>query len=191
MEHYLITDPFFYTSKIDTFESRLLSVYKASQKNSIHLACFRDKTFINSKALSKSFVKISKKFNIKTLINSSIEIAYDTGANGVHLTSNQIDLVNDAKNKGLYTICSTHNIQEVYKAFKLGADAITYSPIFSDKYSHKKKGILGLMELIEEKIPIKIFALGGIVSNKHIKLLQKYKIDGFASIRYFINEYGK
>jgi thiamine-phosphate pyrophosphorylase len=183
---YLITDPKYYSSDIDTFEKNLSCIYKSHQRYKINLACFRDKTSKNFDLLAKSFVKITNSFNIKTIINSNINIAYKLNANGVHLTSKQFDLIKKAKEKNLYTICSTHTIQEVHKAYSLGADAITYSPIFCSKYSYKEKGIKGLQKLILENIPIDIFALGGIISQEQIKLLEQNNINNFASIRYFL-----
>jgi thiamine-phosphate pyrophosphorylase len=186
---YLISDPSFYTSKVDTFSTKLESVYLIN-KNNITMACLRDKSFTNFDLLSKIFIKTSHKFHIKSIIHSSIDIAYSLDAYGVHLSSSNISLTKEAKEKDLYTICSTHNIDEVYKAYELGADVITYSPIFCDKYT-KAKTIDGLKEILQENLPIKILALGGVISQEHIKLLSDIGVDGFASIRYFINKLNK
>jgi len=186
LKRYLITDPSFYSSSASIFKKRLARVYK--RHTNINLACFRDKEFVSFLNIAKIFVKLSNQFNIKPLINSSIDIACRTQAYGVHLTSKQFDLIKEAKNKNLYTICSTHNIQEAYKAYELGADCITYSPIFTNKYSLRAKNIYGLKQLVKKKIPIKIFALGGIVSDTQVQKLTKSDIYGFASIKYFIKD---
>ena len=83
-------------------------------------------------------------------------------------------------------IISTHTHEEVLKAQKLGADAVTYSPIFASPGKGEPKGIEDLKELLK-KCNIKVFALGGIVESSHIKAVEEARAYGFASIRFFTN----
>lgn len=67
----------------------------------------------------------------------------------------------------------------------MGADYITYSPIFSTPNKGEPVGLEKLKE-INDKININCFALGEIVSDEQILACEKTGIYGFASIRYFI-----
>ncbi len=179
MERYFITDPSYYNS-LDSFKEYLTSVY---QKNQINFSCFRDKTNNEQTPYIELFLKISQDFAIKkTILNSSIDERFY----GVHLTSTQFDKIQKAKEKNLFTIVSTHDKNEIVRAKELGADAITFSPIFSTPNKGKPKGVEELTRAVQLSTPMKCFALGGIVSEKHINLIKKANPFGFASIRYFV-----
>ena len=179
MERYFITDPSYYDS-LRSFEEYLTSVYK---NNQINFSCFRDKTGKTTEPYIELFLKISQRFGIKkTILNSSIDERFY----GVHLTSKQFDLIPKAKEKNLFTVVSTHSFDEIKEVKNLGADAITFSPIFSTPNKGEPKGVDELIKAVKLSYPLKCFALGGIVSKEHIEMIKVANPFGFASIRYFI-----
>ena len=183
LKSYLITDPQYYTNNPTQFKNSLIKVY---QNFKLNFVCFRDKESENYRELAKIFIEISKSFKIeKILINSYIDLAKELNFDGVHLTSTQFDKIEYAKSLNLYTICSTHNINEIKECELKGVNAISFSPIFITPNKGKPKGIEELKEVLKNS-NIKIFGLGGIISQKHIKELSKTSIYGFASIRYFV-----
>ncbi len=182
MKSYFITDPKYYQDT-DSFERYLRQVYTYKKPS---FAAFRDKKNKNFELFAEKFVKISKYFQIeKVLINKEIEIAKNLKADGVHLTSLQFDKIKYAKDLGLFVIISTHSKEEAKIAKELGADAITYSPIFPTPGKGTPKGTEDLKALLKT-IKIKCFALGGIVSDKEVELCKECGCYGFASIRYFV-----
>lgn len=187
---YLITDPKYYGDDKTTFE-KVLS--KALSSHQISIASFRDKITENTKELAELFLEKCKQNNIeKVILNSNIELAISLKFDGVHLTSKQFDKIKECKENGLYVIISCHNFEEVKKAYDLGSDAITYSPIFYTPYKGKPKGIEALKALktsIDEikQREFKIIALGGIIDEDHIDQIKDSGVSGFASIRYFID----
>jgi len=183
MKSYLITDPKYFTNDKEKFENILLNTISNSN---IDYICFRDKVSSNYKELAKVFVNISKNKNIPNIfINSHIDLAYSLNATGVHLTSNQYNKIAYAKSIGLKTIISTHNEEDIQLAIKYKADYITYSPIFDTPNKGKPKGIEELKYIVSN-YDINIFALGGIITEKHIQNIKTTNVYGFASIRYFI-----
>ena len=183
IKKYLITDPKYYKDK-NSFSKYLNTIY---QNYAIDYACFRDKTTKNIIPLIEIFSKLSKKYGIKkTIINQHISIAHEYKFFGVHLTSKQFSQIEYAKSLNLFVIISTHSYDEVLKAEKLGADAITYSPIFITPNKGEPKGVDDLKNLMT-KTKLKVFALGGIVSDKEVQLCKDINVYGFASIRYFLN----
>jgi thiamine-phosphate pyrophosphorylase len=136
---------------------------------------------------AKEFLLISKKYRIENiLINSHIEVAKELGFDGVHLTSNQFDRIEEAKKAGLFVIISTHDKKEIEKAKLLKAAAITFSPILSTPNKGKPKGVKELKKAVELSSPLKCFALGGIVSDEQKQMCKSAGAYGFASIRYFV-----
>ncbi|RXJ88599.1 thiamine phosphate synthase [Arcobacter sp. CECT 8983] len=184
MISYLITDPKYYSNDLILFEKNLKKVLKTKKVN---MACFRDKTSENYKELAKIFVNTCKEFKIESiLLSEHYNLAFELGANGVHLTSKQFDDIQKAKNLDLYTIISCHNFTDIENAQKKHVNAITYSPIFNTPNKGEPKGISKLREIIRSYEDLDVIALGGIINEENLKLIAKTEAYGFASIRYFI-----
>jgi len=182
LKKYLITSREFYTDTPAIFRNIL------HQQFAQHLpdfALYRDKSNPAYKVQAAHFIEVCAQFeDIKSFIHRDVDLANELHATGVHLTSQQFDKIIFAKKKNLQVIISTHTHQEVQKAQDLGADAVTYSPVFHSPGKGEPKGVDDLKELID-KSSIDIFALGGIVTSEHIQQIEETKAYGFASIRYF------
>jgi thiamine-phosphate pyrophosphorylase len=134
---------------------------------------------------AKLFVNICREFQgLKVYLHRDYLLAYELGADGVHLTSTQFDDISLAKAKALKVIISTHTLDEVKKAQSLGVDAVTYSPIFYSPSKGNPKGVKDLQDVVNG-VDVNVFALGGITTKKEIDELRKTDAYGFASIRYF------
>jgi len=175
MIKYAITDPKYFT---------LNSIKDISQNANMIL--FRDKSTTNYSQKALEFIKEAQKYNFdKILLHQDIDLANRLNINNIHLTSTQIDDIPKAKKLNMFVVVSTHSKEEALKAQKMGANMITFSPIFDTPNKGKAVGLAPLKEL-KKIINIPIIALGGITTSKHIKLINKSGADGFASIRYFI-----
>lgn len=146
---------------------------------------YRDKTNPKYSQNAKKFVALCKKYeDVKSFIHQDVDLAYKLKATGVHLTSLEFEKIPYAKELGLEVIVSTHTHEEVLEVQTLGANSVTYSPIFHSPGKGKPKGIEDLIALVK-KSSIKVFALGGIISKEQIEKIEKSGTYGFASIRYF------
>jgi thiamine-phosphate pyrophosphorylase len=183
LKAYLITDPTYYGTTSHEL-GRVLD--RVLREHNPEYVCFRDKSTSQFKLLAKHFVFTCKSHNISNIIvHSHIELAKELGADGVHLTSLQLNQIPQAKKLNLHVIASTHNDKEIALAQKLGADCITYSPIFETPNKRNPKGLEDLKDKVA-KIRTKIIALGGIVTDDHVNAVKKSGAYAFASIRYFI-----
>jgi len=182
MKKYLITSREFYTDTPAIFRNILHEQFV------LHLpdyALYRDKSNPNYDIQAAHFIEVCIQFeDIKSFIHRDAELAKQLEATGVHFTSKQFDEIPKAKEMGLEVIISTHTHEEVLKAQSLGADGVTYSPIFTSPGKGEPKGVDDLKELLK-KCNIKVFALGGIVESSQLKLIEDTNVYGFASIRYF------
>ena len=145
---------------------------------------YRDKNNPNYSSDAKKLLRLYNKLDFKIIIHQDYKLAKTLKVDGVHLSSNQFNSIKEAKTLGLFTIVSTHSIKEIKEAKKLGADAVTFSPIFSTPNKGVPKGINALKDAVN-CCDIKVIALGGIVTKDHIKQIKTTKAWGFASIRYF------
>lgn len=182
MKKYLITDPEHYTQEVESFAQNLR---QALSKHQPEYALYRDKQNPDAALLAKTFVTTSKEFvGVKSFLHSDVDLAELLDADGVHLTYNDKARIKEAKQKGLEVIVSTHTLQEALDVEALGADAITYSPIYKTPNKGEPKGVKALQDLLE-KTACKVFALGGIITQEQIQELEATDVYGFASIRYF------
>jgi thiamine-phosphate pyrophosphorylase len=181
IKSYLITDPSFYSSEPSLFTTKLTDVLK---NNNVDFICLRDKQTNDYKSLAKTFKKILTCKDIKVFLHTDYILAKELEVDGVHLPSNHFCDIRLAKELGLEVIVSTHSLKEALSAQNLGADYITYSPIFYTPNKGEPKGLEKLKE-INDKINIKCFALGGILTKEQIKSCEEAGSFGFASIRYF------
>jgi len=182
LKKYLITSREFYTDTPAVFRNILHEQFREHMPD---FALYRDKSNTNYDIQAAHFVEVCFQFQgVKSFIHRDVDLAKELNAVGVHLTSTQFDKIEYSKSLGLEVIISTHTHDEVLEAEKLGADAVTYSPIFSSPGKGTPKGIDDLKELLN-KSSVKVFALGGIVTEEQVSEIAKTQAYGFASIRYF------
>jgi len=182
MKKYLITSREFYTDTPAVFRS---IIHEQLQTHMPQYALYRDKSNPDYDIQAEYFTQVCSQFDdVKSFIHQKVDLAKELGATGVHLTSKQFEEIPHAKELGLEVIVSTHTHDEVLKVQELGADMVTYSPIFTSPGKGEAKGLDDLKELLN-KCEIKVFALGGVVDEEHIEMLKRVQPYGFASIRYF------
>lgn len=182
LQHYLITDPDFLTHDPMVFETRLRGQIERHRPD---LLLYRDKHFSDYARMAKVFLDICASYELKAMLHGDVRSADELRAYGLHLTSQQFDEITKAKALGLYVIVSTHSADEIEDVISLGADAVTYSPIFTTPGKGAPKGLEDLKEIVG-RIPSNIFALGGITTPEQVNQVEATGTYGFASIRYFI-----
>ncbi len=184
MKSYLITDPKYFSHNSATFQE---TVRNALSKHHPDFALYRDKNNPDYAETAKLFLTLCGQFTeIKAFLHGDIDLAARLGADGVHLTSLQFDEIEQAKALGLFVVISCHSEEDILDAVQKGADAVTYSPIFSTPGKGKPKGLEDLQHIVD-KISLPIIALGGITTPEQVKAVEKSGAYGFASIRYFID----
>lgn len=181
MKKFLITDPSLYTQEPQIFEERLGQSLKRHMPD---VAIFRDKSTSEYETLACGFLKITKEMAILAYLHGDINVAKKLGADGVHLTSGQFAEIPHAKSFGLACGVSAHSFEDIALAQSLGADYVTFSPIFATPNKGEPKGIEMLAEAVA-LFEIPIIALGGIVEEWHVEQIASSGAYGFASIRYF------
>ena len=145
---------------------------------------YRDKNNKDYALNAKDFLQEAKKHKLKSLLHTDYQLAKELCADGVHLKSTQFDDIEKAKALGLFVVISTHTLEEAIKAEALGADMVTFSPIFKTPNKGKPKGV-GELKRVSLSLHIPLIALGGILSDEQVSLCEQHGAKGFASIRYF------
>jgi len=173
---YAITDP----STLD-FNTLARDLERFSKKAT--MIVYRDKESACIRAVD--FVREAKEFDFdKVLIHGDHTLVTNAEADGVHLTSLQLDDIPAAKAKDLFVVVSTHTLEELKKAELLGADMATFSPIFETPGKGLPVG-LEVLKNMTSQVRIPLLALGGIITEEQITACERSGASGFASIRYF------
>ncbi len=182
LKSYLITDPAYY----DDLESFDAYLHKIFRRHTPDFVCFRDKQNETIEPYARHFLEAARRYGIsRTLINHEIALAVKLGFWGLHLTSAQHERVGSVSRR-FFTVVSTHTVTEALAVQERGADAVTLSPIFASPGKGEGRGPDFLCEATRKVRKAKIFALGGIVSEKEIRKIARCAPYGFASIRYFV-----
>jgi len=178
MLSYAITDP-------STLSSDHPDFYLSYIDGIADMVLYRDKQNDRYRENAKRFIRAAKVYPFdKIVLHNDALLAKDLEADGVHLSSDRMEVIPFAKQEGLFVIISTHRLDEALSAQKLGADMVTFSPIFDTPNKGKPVGVEKLREVCSA-VSIPVIALGGILTPKQIGACQKAGAKGFASIRYF------
>ena len=130
---------------------------------------------LNLIKISKKIKKITRKNNVKFLINDKPSIAKIVDANGCHIGQKDMNFIISrkilGKNKIIGVTC--HNSKKLaLKAKRYGANYIAFGSFF--KSSTKKtayKANLAILRWAEKKISMPVVAIGGINSSNYKKIL--------------------
>ena len=117
--------------------------------------------------LTERAVEITHASATRILVNDRADIAAGAGAQGVHLTTQSLDIavIRNSFAPNFLIGASTHSWEEAQLAYEQGADFIVFGPIFSTKSKEQFGPPLGLEKLSDvcgnlDAFPV--LALGGV-----------------------------
>lgn len=127
-------------------------------------------------------VKLCHRFAAHVLINNDMELARQSGADGVHLSAAQLMTLESRPNFPLVA-ASTHNAQELTQAACLDLDFAVLGPI-RETASHPGKAGIGWQALagLIAAAPLPVYALGGL-SRADMRSAWQAGAHGIAAIR--------
>jgi 8-oxo-dGTP diphosphatase len=114
------------------------------------------------KTFAQKVIALAKPYEAKVLINTDIALAYELGADGVHLNAGQLMQL-QTRPEGLLCGASCHNAAERAQAEKLAMDFAVLSPVMPTR-SHpgiETLGWEGFRRLVAD-CSIPVYALGGL-----------------------------
>ncbi len=168
-------------------EVKLTDIILQAVEGGVDTVQLREKD-LNTRALynlAKEAREITKKKDVKLIINDRVDVAIAVDADGVHLgwQSLDIDIVRRMIGQNKLIGFSAHSLKDAEKAEKKGADYVSISPIYNTKHKGVSIKPLGVDEIgrIKEHINIPVIALGGIKENNVGEVL-KSGADGIAVI---------
>ncbi len=149
------------TGSVDQFVGALEKVIELGHR----LIQIRTQTISESDwmCLTDHLAQLKKRFPVCLIKNSAAPYSNADVFDGIHLTSHDLNNLNEKPREYKWVSASCHNQQELQLAQQLGVDFVTLSP-FAVTSSHPEQSPLGerhFAELVKAaKIPV--YALGGV-----------------------------
>ena len=132
----------------------------------------KNKIFKNAKKVKR----ITKKFNVKLIINDSPEIAKKVNADGCHLGQLDTDISKAKKilKKKIIGVTCHGSIKLVNEAIKDKPSYIAVGSFYKSKLKPKaKKANIKIIKKIRKRTKIPVVAIGGINDKNYKKLTRK------------------
>jgi 8-oxo-dGTP diphosphatase len=146
---------------IDVFMGRL----QAALQNGVRLVQVREKDMdaANLRRFAENVIALCHAHEARVLVNSDIELARVTGADGVHLQTAQFIELDAPPVTDMMWAASCHNRRELLHAAGLGADFAVISPVLPTQ-SHPDAPVLGWAGFAGaiSGLPMPVYALGGM-----------------------------
>ena len=177
---YLVTDS-------DILEGRdFYNCIEEALKGGVTILQLREKDASGKEFLERAIKlrELTKKYNVKFIINDRVDIAMLCDADGVHIGQSDIpankvrELIGEDKIVGV----SARTVEEAIKAKENGADYIGVGAMFTTttKLDAKAVSIEELKE-IKKVVDLPIVTIGGLSLN-NIDKLKECDIDGYAVV---------
>jgi thiamine-phosphate pyrophosphorylase len=160
---YLITD-----RKLFSSSENLMMAVEEGLSAGVKAVQLREKDLSTRELLNLAYAfrELTAHFNAKLFINDRLDVAMSVGADGVHLGQSGIpaNAIRKVLGDKMLIGCSTHSFAEASEAEKLGADFITFGPLFKTPSKLQYGEPVGLEALREvtKRIKIPVFGIGGI-----------------------------
>lgn len=161
---YLITD-----RKQVAAGHNLLSATQAALCGGVRAVQLREKDLSAAELLplARDLRSLTNHYHALLLINDRIDVALACQADGVHLGGHSLptDVARALLGPDRLIGVSTHSLDEIRIAADLGADFVTYGPIYETPAKVKygpPRGIEALRDACRDTLSLPIYALGGI-----------------------------
>ena len=126
--------------------------------------------------MAQNLRDLTRRYEAQLLINDNVDIALTVEADGVHLGghSQPTDIVRGLIGRDKLIGVSTHSKNEIKQAAELGADFVTFGPVYETPSKAAFGPPQGLQSLSEacQNSTIPVFALGGITPERATDVLQ-------------------
>lgn len=133
---------------------------------------------------AKELAKLCKKYKVPFIINDSVEIALQSGADGVHVGQEDMKACDVRRRVGPDMIIgvSAHNIEEAKAAAEAGADYLGLGAVFSTSTKLDVNTMsYDLLQSICHEVNIPTVAIGGIKED-NLNKLSGSGVDGVAVV---------
>lgn len=155
-------------------------------KGGVTMLQLREKNASGKEFLEKAIKlrELTKKYNVKFIINDRVDIAMLCDADGVHVGQSDIpankvrELMGEDKIVGV----SARTVEEAIRAKENGADYLGVGAMFNTRTKLDAKSVsIEKLKEIKERVELPLVAIGGL-SLSNIDKLKECNVDGYAVV---------
>lgn len=154
---------------------RIVQEVEAALKGGAVVVQYRDKQPADAIALARRLLAVCHVHGAPLIINDSVELARQIGADGVHLGRDDGDIAEARKTLGDDTIIGVSCYNDVDKAERAvahGADYVAFGRFFpSGSKPLAAPASIDILRLAKQRLPVPIVAIGGILPDNGGQLL--------------------
>lgn len=165
---------------IDAFKARLV----AALERGLQLVQVREKQLppVVLTSFARDVVTLAHGYGARVMINGDIQLARDSGADGVHLTSAQLQTLTQRPDCD-WVAASCHTREEIETATRLGADFVVAGPV-APTPTHPGAWLLGWQGFTQcvENTAVPVYALGGL-QLQDLETARQWGAQGVAMLR--------
>lgn len=180
LKFYLVTDS-------DILRGRdFYNSIEEALKGGVTMLQLREKNASGKEFLEKAIKlrELTKKYNVKFIINDRVDIAMLCDADGVHVGQSDIpankvrELIGEDKIVGV----SARTVEEALTAKENGADYLGVGAMFTTRTKLDAKSVsIEKLKEIKERVELPLVAIGGL-SLSNIDKLKECNVDGYAVV---------
>ena len=180
LKFYLVTDS-------DILRGRdFYNSIEEALKGGVTMLQLREKNASGKEFLEKAIKlrELTKKYNVKFIINDRVDIAMLCDADGVHVGQSDIpankvrELMGEDKIVGV----SARTVEEAIRAKENGADYLGVGAMFNTRTKLDAKSVsIEKLKEIKERVELPLVAIGGL-SLSNIDKLKECNVDGYAVV---------
>ncbi len=182
---YLIADPSLYDCGEDDHSKSFFQAIEAAIDGGVRLIQYRDKSGLRGQIYENAerLRELTRRSNVKLIINDEVDIAMAVGADGVHLGQDDFPVAEARALLGEQAIIglSTHNLMEALAAEKEALDYIGFGPIFATATKQSECLPIGIeaIRALCKKVALPVYAIGGI-KQSHVQSILSAGATGVA-----------
>ncbi len=148
----------------------LFSAAEAAMRGGLSLLQYRSKSLPRSEQArqAETLRRLCDEYGVLLIINDDVELAYETGADGVHVGRHDEDIVRARARLGDQAIIGVSCYNELERALQAqqqGADYVAFGRFFASKT--KPEAVPADVEILQQaksKLDIPVCAIGGITA---------------------------
>jgi thiamine-phosphate pyrophosphorylase len=156
------------TGRAETLGRNLEFVVEEALRGGVRAVQLREKDLSSKELYETAYElrRLTSRYGAKLLINDRVDIALAVDADGVHIGAGSLPIYKVRRLLGEKKLIgvSCHNQVQAITAQEMGADFITFGPVYytASKASFGDPVGLEKLQLVTEMLQIPVFGLGGI-----------------------------
>ena len=156
------------TGRGETLGRNLEFVVEEALRGGVRAVQLREKDLSTKELYETAYElrRLTSRYGAKLFINDRVDVALAVDADGVHIGAGSLPIYKVRKLLGERKLIgvSCHNQVQAITAQEMGADFVTFGPVYCtpSKAPYGNPVGLGLLQTVTDMLQIPVFALGGV-----------------------------